>query len=163
MSGRSAGRAVEAFIAPFQRAVACVTREILVRGPGRSEPVRSLQFRGNAVRLRGRHRLELSVLVEYVAEEGRPPARYATPLVGYRYELAHADGPMILAYHWHPVGVSPVTWPHLHLAGQVASVPFDKAHLPTGLVSRQDVLRFAIADLGVEPIRDDWQAILTSR
>ena len=88
--------------------------------------------------------------------------RWAARMSGYAFELQHADGPMILAYHWHPVGVSPVTWPHLHLAGQVASVPFDKAHLPTGHVTLQAVLHFAISDLGVEPIRDDWQAILTS-
>jgi len=91
-----------------------------------------------------------------------PPSRFVARSSGYRCELAHADGSMILAYHWHPVGVSPVTWPHLHLAGQVAAIPFDKAHLPTGPVTLQDVLRFAIVDLGVEPLRPDWRDVLAA-
>ena len=69
---------------------------------------------------------------------------------------------MILAYHWHPVGVSPVTAPHLHLGGQLMDVDVGKAHLPTGVVSLQAVLRLAIADLGVAPLRDEWREVLAT-
>ncbi len=36
-----------------------------------------------------------------------------------------------------------------------------KIHLPTGEVSLADVLRLAITELGVEPRREDWDAILS--
>ena len=83
-------------------------------------------------------------------------------VVGYRSELRLVDGPMLLAYHWHPVGVSPVTTPHLHLSGAVAGVDLTKAHLPTGHVTLQDVVRFVITEWGVRPRRDDWPAVLAS-
>ena len=106
--------------------------------------------------------MELSILLEFVVEPGGAADRYTVRSVGYRYELGHADGPMILAYHWHPVGVSPVTTPHLHLGGQVAGLDLSKAHLPTGIVGLDDVLRFAIVDLGVEPLRGDWREVLAT-
>lgn len=82
-------------------------------------------------------------------------------MASYAYEIQHAAGSMILAYHWHPAGVSPITFPHLHLGGVLAGIDLSKAHLPTGHVSLQGILRFAVADLGVAPLRADWQAILS--
>ncbi len=104
--------------------------------------------------------MELTVVVEFQVEEGDRPGRFAATLDGYRNGIRHADGPMHLAYHWHPVGVSPVTWPHLHVGGTVAGIDLSRAHLPTGQVALPDVLRFAIVDLGVRPLRDDWPDLL---
>jgi hypothetical protein len=67
---------------------------------------------------------------------------------------------MVCAYHWHPVGASHVTSPHLHLGGQIGDIDLSKLHFPTGAVALPDVLRFAIADLGVEPLRADWRDLL---
>ncbi len=67
---------------------------------------------------------------------------------------------MILAFHWHQMGVSPVTTHHPHRGGTAVGVDFSKAHIPTGRVTLQDVLRFAIVDLGVAPLRDDWPLLL---
>ena len=118
-------------------------------------------FAAEPARLRGDRPLDFLVLVEYAIEEAASDlARWTTRMAGYRFELRHADGPTLLAYHWHPTGVSPITFPHLHIGGSVRSVDLSKAHLPTGHVSLQDVLRFAIADLGVLPLRNDWSAVL---
>lgn len=159
MSGRRPGRAVEAFIASLQRAASCVTSAVLIREPRLPGRHPALRFGDDVAPLRGVHPLALRVLVEYAAEEGEP-VRWTVRTAGYRYEFQHADGPTLLAYHWHPVGISPITTPHLHLAGTLGGIDLSKAHLPTGLVTLQDVLRFAIADLGVLPLRNDWSAVL---
>jgi hypothetical protein len=68
----------------------------------------------------------------------------------------------VFSYQWHPGGRSPVTWPHLHLGAgaEVGRTELASAHLPTGRVSIEEVLRLAITELGVEPLRDDWREVL---
>jgi len=83
----------------------------------------------------------------------------------YRYGLYDHNGREILSYHWHPDARSHVTTPHLHIGGGVAAWRPDlaKAHIPTGLMTLEDVLLLAITELAldVEPLRADWRAILT--
>lgn len=68
----------------------------------------------------------------------------------------------ILSYHWHPSGRSAVTWPHLHLgqAGIGHHATLLAAHMPTGRVALEEVIRLAIVDLGVEPRRRDWPDVI---
>jgi hypothetical protein len=79
---------------------------------------------------------------------------WRTVLAGYLYALDSEDGELI-AFHWHPGRSSSHEEPHLHVRG------LTKAHVPTGgAVQLGQVLRFAIADLAVEPIRSDWERVL---
>ena len=88
----------------------------------------------------------------------------------YRYRLLDANEREILAYHWHPIGVSPITYPHLHLSGRLAPldlgpredpVRLGGMHLPTGgPVTLADVVRLLITEFGVIPRRADWEQIL---
>lgn len=144
----------------LERAVSCITEAVLIRGRGTTAPQRGLSLRlaGDPVRLRGPSRLALSVLLDVETEQGD---QGVAGLAGYADEISHADGRMVLAYHWHPVGLSHVTMPHLHLGGRLDSLGLSKAHLPTGVVSLPDVLRFAVVELGVEPLREDWRAVLS--
>lgn len=69
----------------------------------------------------------------------------------------------MLAYHWHPDANSPVTVPHVHLGSIVLKrdgVIDHKSHLPTGRVPLQQVLRLAITDFDVKPLRPDWSEVL---
>ena len=163
MFGRRPARAVETFVASLQRAVSCVTPAILIRKPTASAGSPALGLAAEPARLRGDRAFDLIVLIEYaVAEARNGSGQWTVHVAGYRYEFRLADGPMLLAYHWHPVGVSPIMSPHLHIGGSVRNVDLSKRHLPTGHVTLQDVLRFAVVDLGVAPLRDDWQAVLAS-
>ena len=45
-------------------------------------------------------------------------------------------------------------------AARVGYAALVTAHVPTGRVALQDVLRLAITDLGTRPQRDDWRQIL---
>ncbi|MGH2532841.1 MAG: hypothetical protein ACRDJW_11130 [Thermomicrobiales bacterium] len=96
----------------------------------------------------------------------------------YSYWMYDADGTELVTYQWEPAGRSPVKTPHVHIGKALASgdVPehirrrfsrLASAHLPTGLITVTDILRTAIRDFGVEPLRRvpgdsstiDWDGI----
>jgi len=83
---------------------------------------------------------------------------------GYSCSLQDLQGKEFLSYHWHPEGRSAVAYPHLHV-GAASGIPAKGlitpgAHLPTGRVALEDLLRLAIEQLGVTPQRPDWSAVL---
>jgi len=110
----------------------------------------------------GQPSLALDASALYRSEQRTADHTWAVRAAGYRYQLYLAASVELLAYHWHPEDPNPVKSPHLHLSAgaQVGFVALARAHIPTGLVSLADVLRFAIEDLGVRPLRPDWPAIL---
>ncbi|MBI3695198.1 MAG: hypothetical protein HY238_10225 [Acidobacteria bacterium] len=84
--------------------------------------------------------------------------------IAYSYSLHDGQDREILAYQWHPRGVSHVTFPHLHVGpgAQLGRQDLARAHLPTGLVALDDFLRLAITAFHVRPRRKDWNRILRS-
>lgn len=127
---------------------------------GTSAPIRRA---GGTAHLRFEHRFQVN----------EPRASRSTgelQTVGYRYEVLDADEREIVAFHWHPVGVSPITYPHLHLSGRLAPIDLGpreepvrlgEMHLPTGgMVTLADVVRLLISEFGVVPRRGDWERIL---
>lgn len=162
MGGRSfqAERAaLDAFRRHLQRALACVTSAIVMVRPGNvalSQHPAPLGY-DRAVSLS----LELFVVTEPMPDARRRQVR----IVGYSYAVHDRAGQELLTYQWHPVGRSPVVRPHLHLGSRLLrpelAPPFGRTHWPTERVTLTAVLRAAIEDLGVEPLRDDWQERLT--
>lgn len=110
----------------------------------------------------------LYAVAPHLNEAGRTEWRVDT--VSSSYELLDPDERQVIAYHWHPG--TPPAFPHLHFGRQFAhpdlpaavgarAAALVRAHLPTrGRVSLATVLRLAITELGVEPIRPDWEAVL---
>ena len=163
MAGKSPHEAVENYLRPLRRALSCVTKaglQITGRHPG---PKHSLTLGGGPpVPLRGGLALTVEQRYEVVQAEGeRGPWKVST--LAYIYALDDAEsGHEVIAYHWHPDGRSSEARPHLHLgagAGVTRSALGD-AHLPTNRVALEDVVRLAITDLGVEPLRVDWRDVL---
>jgi hypothetical protein len=96
---------------------------------------------------------------------------YWVQATSYRYQLLDGEEREILAYHWHPVGLSSITYPHVHLSGRLAPLDTGRGaepvalggmHLPTGLVTLADIVRLLITEFGVEPRRDDWATVLAA-
>ena len=86
-----------------------------------------------------------------------------SPLTEYRLELREAEGPEVLAYHWHP-NTPGFREPHLHVssgAGRLAP-ELQRAHLPTGSITLSQFVLMLIVDFGVAPLRPDWAAVLGS-
>lgn len=116
------------------------------------------------MRLRGDARLSLSIEIGYRIHEissAQDTGRWAVTSAMYMYTFYDARGGQLLSYHWHPEGRSPITMPHLHLGASAVTRPLlATAHLPTGLITLIDVIRLAIQDFGVRPLRRDWAAVL---
>jgi hypothetical protein len=146
-------------VKPLQQAVSFVTRDVLIAsGREPSDERHLLAFGGgDPARLRGDRKLSLRVAHRYrITEATGVLGAWKVSTAEYVYELLDGDRRRVIAYHWHPVGRSAVTWPHVHLP---KGTPFDlaQAHAPTGRISIEAVLRFAIQDLGVEPLRRNWR------
>lgn len=158
---RSPAEAVTRFFGIHQLAVSCVTVSVLtgqVYNPS-PEPA-TMGFGGRAVSV-GRHG-SLALLVRH-GYRFRPPRAgqgWRIETTDYAFRFQERDGSFLLAYHWHPTGNSPVTHPHLHVGCRTLAVDYARAHLPTGHVSLPAVLRAAIAEWGVKPLRADWDEIL---
>jgi hypothetical protein len=118
---------------------------------------------GVPVRLAGPGHLSMSVEIYFrVARDLDQRHRWEARTAGYMYALYDRSGREVLAYHWHPEGRSHITAPHLHLGAgaEVSRRDLADAHLPTGDIALEDVLRLAITDLGVRPLRRNWSDIL---
>ncbi len=86
---------------------------------------------------------------------------------GYRYTLTPEEADEALL-RWEYVRQPEGLWCRHHLQGPVPlalgrrePVPLNDLHLPTGYVTIEEVIRFCIVDLGVEPLSKEWDAILT--
>lgn len=87
----------------------------------------------------------------------------------YFYRLTTPDESEIVAFHWTPETVNPreVAYPHLHAGpaitradSAIAAKRAHKLHIPTGRVSIEAVIRFAIDELGAEPATNRWRSVL---
>ena len=98
------------------------------------------------------------------------PSQYQIRLASYSYEVLDREEREILVYHWHPGGVSDITFPHLHIA-RVALLPLVRTdplrtvalgemHLPTNRVLLEDVVELLIREFAVAPLREDWRTVL---
>jgi hypothetical protein len=166
LAGRSPAEAVNAFLEPLQQTLSCVSRAVLDVAGGywvAAEPHGLTINGGLPAPLRSNHGLGLIVQQQYrivEAEGDLGPWRIST--AAYAYEITMADESRYLAHHWHPAARSPITTPHLHLGGAGATddPALHSAHIPTGRVALEEVIRMLIAELGVEPLRDDWHEVL---
>jgi hypothetical protein len=129
----------------------------------------------DAVRLRSttrRRRVLLRVSYGYLIERDAGDASgYRVENTGYLFRILDPDEHEILAYHWHPVGRSSVTHPHLHLSSRIAPIslgrgqddlPLADVHIATGFIDFADVVRMLVEEFGVEPLRDDWRDVLSA-
>jgi len=58
-----------------------------------------------------------------------------------------------------------VIYPHFHLyeGAGIDEHGVQQAHCPTGRVAVEDVLRLVIEEFAIEPLREDWNEVLTQR
>jgi hypothetical protein len=118
----------------------------------------------------------LKVATEYtVVQHLEAPARlrYEAIVTMYLYAVNDLDGRELFTFHWHPVGVSPVRGPHLHVSAArpvalstrpgssvAAELILNRIHFPTHRIELAELVRFLIIELGVGPRRSDWERVL---
>jgi hypothetical protein len=136
--------------------------------------------------LGGASRLALSLDHHYRIARLESGAVYRVTTAAYFYSLDDVADPgtavrEILAYHWHPdvrlADGTQIAYPHLHInrgalrldisdgvriapASNLLRADLAAAHLPTRRSALEDVIRLAIEQYGVEPLRGDWDAAL---
>jgi hypothetical protein len=110
------------------------------------EPLRLQSATLGSVQLRFRQQFR-------VIRDGRSSFHVST--AAYFYRLDDAAGHELAAWHWHPG--SRVAYPHAHVACDTLT---SAAHLPTGRVSIESVLRLLLNDLGVRAKRNDFADVL---
>lgn len=106
--------------------------------------------------------LTVGMWYEIVEQSGtRRANRWRVRTSAYEYSLVDDKYQEVAAFHWHPGGRSLVGWPHLHIGSALSySTYLTDAHLPTGRVAFEQVVRLLIEDLGVGPRRADWERTL---
>ncbi len=122
-------------------------------------PHRLLLARGDAARLHAEPRLTLLVTEQY--EVRQSTAGWHVEIVGYLYAIGY-EGQRARLLPLASEGKSPITQPHMHVAAavQIGDQWLGKVHLPTGVVGLEQVIALAIVELGVEPLRDDWERLI---
>ncbi len=158
---RTGAEAVEHYRGRTVRLLSCVTSaHTTVSGYHASGlPHRLSLADGDPVRLRGELRLTLDATEQYRVYEDADG--WHVEIVGYLYAIQY-EGRELVAYHWHPHGESPITWPHMHVGAdiRVGDRWLGKVHLPTGALGLGRVVALAIAELGAKPLRDDWERLI---
>lgn len=165
--GDTPAAAVGDLLGSLQRALSCVSARVLVataRRPG-AGPENVLPAGVEPVALAAPGPLALRLGLRY---ELRPPEagelRWRAPVVSYFFVLEDEGARELFAFHWHPVGQSAVSWPHVHVGPATgARPPHTAAHVPTGgPLTLAEVLRFCVLDLGVRARRADWRKLLAA-
>jgi len=165
LADRRPAAAVRAFLDPLGRALSCVTDAVLRATSYEPVGPHGLVLHGGLpVRLRGA-RFALTVAMRYrVVPADGERGSWKVTITAYQYGLLDESTRELLAYHWHPGAGEEgraVAFPHLHVRVLApAAGRLRRAHLPTGQVALEDVLRLLVRDLGVTPRRRDWAAVL---
>lgn len=166
MTSRTPHEAAQEYLRFRQRSVSCVSRSVITTrayyGP---EPFEQLTLgSGDPVPLRNPGQFSLRVSQTYRSGNLTSEiSAYRVVVLAYMYALHDQSGSEVLSFHWHPRGRSPVTYPHFHLGAgaRVGRPELQGCHIPTGMIALEQVIRLAIEELGVEPLRDDWSDVLS--
>lgn len=153
--------ALDRYTHALQQSLAVVTRAIWVADydPRRQGP-HAVRLSENPVRLNrdGREPLYLGASQQFDTERGRLGWRVTTRQYIYTLGSGPEFKDAFVAWHWHPDKREEC---HLHAyVAHAAMGEMGEWHIPTRRVSFEEVLRFAIVDLRVRPIKNDWAVIL---
>jgi len=172
-------QAVRRYLAPFNQAMRCIHHGTLIaaleRDYAAGQESSILLNDGDPLRLRAATPpavyLSLGQRFEIVRDDALPapegPHRVHTREYWYQFSLE--DDRELFAFHWTPktTDARQRRYPHLHvgsplLAAEPPILPgqLHKLHLPTGRVSVESIVRFAIEELGVTPLIESWRDVL---
>lgn len=164
---RSAKAAVDRHLRIMRQTLLCVTATafLYTSDAGGTPSVLVSDRDGDVARLRRNDGADIYL---DIAQRFRPYCQadgaWRVTLREYAYSVydQHPDAQAVrplLAWHWHP---GTRDHPHLHIRGESDTVgSLHKLHVPTRRVTFEAVVEFTIADLEVEPARDDWREQLS--
>lgn len=95
-------------------------------------------------------------LMHYEIVHAETEWKISTRSYFYRLVISASE---VFAMHWHPTGESRYVRPHVHLRPAGTTEGTAKLHMPTGRLSFEEAVEWAI-NCGLPPARDDWRQIL---
>ena len=149
--------------------MSCVTDAVLTVSGGYyvSDQPHSLTFGDGLPQKLSGTNIHLSVTHRYRVVEDEDPDRgpWRVTIAQYHYALRRGgpEGkpPRMLTYQWHPRPDARFNYPHVHLGpASGAHGHLRNTHIPTGRVALEDVIRYAISQLGARALREDWMDVL---
>jgi hypothetical protein len=166
LPGRTQREARDAFLTPLRKALSCLTTAQLFASPaGRAgDGLEAITLSQEPLKLRSGLLgdviyLKLRQQFRVVKDESAPARRrWKVSTVAYFYQLDDCAGAELASWHWHPQ--TGLRYPHTHVSGSRLG---KQAHLPTGRVSIESVIRLLLIDLKVPAAKghaDDYQEIL---
>lgn len=155
---RTPAEAIEQYRGRTVRLLSCLTSVHVVVGAYHASGAPHQLELADTAKMRGGP-LSFDVAEQYEVRQDADGWRVA--ILGYLYAVGY-EGRELVSYHWHPRGNSRVTRPHMHVAAdvRVGDRWLGKVHLPTGPIGLEQVVALAIVELGVEPLRDDWERLI---
>jgi hypothetical protein len=90
---------------------------------------------------------------EVIRDEGVVGGPFRVSSRSYRYHFIGADDKELLMYHWQPD--SGMTLPHVHMT--LPAHVTRRTHVPTGRMTIEAIVRFAIDELGATPQLGGWR------
>lgn len=162
MVGNGGAATLDEFIELTQRAVSCLAPAVVIQRRRAPDAPPFLTLSERFAALSEPHGLSFSLLHAYLLRpaNGRR-ANDVVHSVGYSYQIHRFDGEEVVAFHWHPGRTKQVQFPHLHLESRSDRPAISRGHhIPSGRVSIEAVVRFAIEELGVRPLRPDWLQLI---
>jgi hypothetical protein len=170
VAGRTPAEAVRAFLDPIQQALACIAPGKITVSGGGLNPVLGKQYSWGLNNGAGAELLSdgpdltlFAAMYWKLIEDDRDgygPLRIST--LGYEYSLVTGTNTELWALHWHPAGRSWEKRPHLHLGDVLltdASPVDSKTHLPTGRMTFENAIRWAVGSRAM-PMHEDWEGRL---
>lgn len=157
-TSKTPAEAIEHYRGRTVRLLSCVTSVHVVVGAYHvSDTPQQLELADTA-KMRGAP-LSIDVAERYEVRQGE--GGWRVEIAGYLYAIGH-EGKELVSYHWHPGGSSSIIWPHMHVGVdvRVGDRWLGKVHLPTGAVGLEQIVALAIVELGVEPLREDWERLV---
>ncbi len=170
--GRTLREAARTFCDELNRVLAkTVTQTRLVEFGLRGAPTTTVTFRQAGGPIQAPLRTRFGPMGLYVGQLCgsvlTPDRQHRLITVQYRYTLTpEGTGEPLFRWEYIREPKPGEPWCRHHLQGTVPihigkqTVPLNDWHLPTGYVPIEEVLRFCIVDLGVEPLAADWDRTL---
>lgn len=165
------------FVRIIQMPLTCVTRAVWCDAPtlrGSEQEYRAIRLSGMPTPLRLKREnggpVYLSATHGYrlIPDERLAPGagEWKATTTGYNYtvyETAEHQPKKAIAWHYHPTsGGSHEPHVHIYRDGQIAGMELDKFHFPGERVAFESVIAFVIRELGVTPLRGDWEEMIAS-
>lgn len=177
--GNTPAQAVRRYLAPFNAAMRCVHQGTLVAARERDyaagQESAILLNEGDPLRLATAVPpavyLSLGQRFRVVRDDAilPPDGPHRVHTLEYWYQFSLDDERELFAFHWTPetTVAGQRSYPHLHIGTAVLATDppilpgqLHKRHIPTGRVTVESIVRFAIEELGVTPRIDTWREVL---